>query len=299
MPPKEYAVVSKQEKSIQIQANKVVRSKQIRPFKVNSSDIPLQYHPKLLFFAIFEPNLAKFLLHFFHYFWVFLINLVDSKLKMLSDAYSTYQDKLYLVTKFIFHHKKELLRIIGMKHFLTQLRQNGIQFSYEILPKGGWVHNEWQFILEIVEIALDSLRVEEAEKVEKMRIRALRRNKTLTLNIIKGDKLRSSSLNLIRSRAKFSLKNREICEKIGKIGKQRKQVYAKQRQFEQEIRKNDALIKKKVWQFLEKQIISDVEILEFRREMKVPFKLDLLLGFKFARVSEKSQIFDFFNFLIF
>lgn len=170
-------------------------------------------------------------------------------------------------------------------------------FTYEILPKV-WKYDEYQFLLrytsliyerELLQKSIQQQLLKFTKNASEQGGRSLKRKlfpfqydivKNIKLHALKAKKVRFK--NKTRSVSKIMIHN-----KLKFISKVKYQTSRKDKKgkLELELGENERNIKLLVFEFLKSKSLDKQQVLHFRKEMKVPYRLDTLIGFHTARVS--------------
>ena len=185
----------------------------------------------------------------------------------------------------------ELVRYLGTSHFLNMLKCNGVQFTYEVLPKKMWTFAHYKFMLKYSNMLFQAECIKEEYRRNKLKQksvfmrRALVKNLSPKLNVLKGQIVKSFSLNNVRSRSKFMLKNKEHVDSEFVKEKKIKSKFTDDWKRDKELNEVEKERIGLVYEFLRSMKTTEKEILGFRKNMCLPFKLDYLIGYQIGRVS--------------
>ena len=229
--------------------------------------------------------------------------LVEIKMEQIKKEYAEQQDQLYLLIKYILANKKQFVRVSGICKFLCILKRNGVMYTYEILPKV-WKYDDYKFILKYTSLIFEeeylnnqigkninkktTVKNTRPETQQSVKQRLFPFRNSLLAPPPNNNFELAEQRNKARSTFNFMIHSK--IKHIPKVEEDNKN-HLKKLPLVEELERNQKEIIEVVFAFFQSRKVDEKQILMFTREMKVPFKLDLLIGFHTARVNFLKLIF--------
>lgn len=104
------------------------------------------------------------------------------------------------------------------------------------------------------------------------------------LLVLNNQVFKSKKNNRTRSRVNFALKTKQDYDYLLRKRKKSAPLFGNERKKQKEIEINESMMKRTVFNYLSTKKIEESTTLKFRNKMKIPFKIDTMIGFSKSRV---------------